>query len=90
VIVDEVMMTADEWRDWGEALEGIDVRWVAVRCDLDTVAARERERGDRLPGLARGTGLAVHDHATYDAEIDTSELSTSEAAERLDSLLQRC
>ncbi|HUQ39513.1 MAG TPA: hypothetical protein VM030_05115 [Acidimicrobiales bacterium] len=89
VIVDEVMMTADEWVDWGDALEGLDVRWIAVRCDPDVAAMRERERGDRLPGLARGTGLVVHDHATYDADVDTTGMSTADAAAQVDALLHR-
>ena len=87
VLVDEVLMTAGEWSDWQVALDGLDVRWVAVRCDLEVVAAREEARGDRLPGLARGTGLIVHRHAVYDVEVDTTSLSTEDAAEHVDAAL---
>lgn len=84
VLVEEVMMTPDEWEDWRQALEGLQVRWVGVRCDLGVVSERERARGDRYPGLARGTGLVVHRYATYDVEIDTSSVAAPDAALELD------
>ena len=79
VIVEEVMISAAEWDDWNDALRGVDVCWVGVRCDVDVVARREAERGDRYRGLARGTALVTHGYATYDVEVDT----TSRAAEDL-------
>lgn len=88
VLVDEVLLSAHEWDDWQQALDGIDARWVGVRCDLDVVAARERARGDRWPGLARGTGQRVHEHAVYDVEVDTSSLSTEAAADQVDAALR--
>lgn len=87
VVVEEVMMTPAEWEDWRQALEGLSVRWVGVRCDLDVVSERERTRGDRYLGLARGTGLAVHRYATYDVEIDTSSVAVEHVAAKIDSLL---
>lgn len=87
VIVDEVMISEAECVDWQEALTGLPVQWVAVRCDLDVVVERERQRGDRYLGLARGTGLVVHDHATYDFEVDTTSMTTQEVAAELDEKL---
>lgn len=83
VLVDEVLMTAGEWDDWQAALRGLQVHWVGVRCPPDVVAARERARGDRFVGLARGTAERVHLHATYDVEVDTSTASPAELAARL-------
>lgn len=87
VLVEDVMMTSGEWEDWQEALEGLRVRWVGVRCDLDVVSERERTRGDRHLGLARGTGLVVHRYAAYDVEVDTSQVAARDVAAELDSLL---
>ena len=88
VLVEEVMITTEEWDDWQDALAGLDVRWVGVRCDVEVVVAREVARGDRYPGLARGTTAVVHAHATYDVEVDTSssspEVLAAELAHRLD------
>ena len=83
VIVDEVLITAEEWDDWQEALAGLPVRWVGVRCPPEVVAERERLRGDRVLGLARGTAERVHLHATYDLEVDTSTATPGELASRL-------
>lgn len=58
VLVDEVLMTAEEWHDWRGVLDGLDVHWVGVRCPPDVVAERERHRGDRWPGLARARPTA--------------------------------
>jgi chloramphenicol 3-O phosphotransferase len=72
VIVEEVLITRAEWDDWQEALGDLDVRWVGVRCDVDTAERREIERGDRYPGLARGTSSVTHIHPDYDLNVDTS------------------
>ena len=72
VIVEEVLITRTEWDDWQEALGGLDVRWIGVRCDVDTAVRREIERGDRYRGLARGTASVTHLYPTYDLDVDTA------------------
>ena len=85
-------MTPAEWEDWQEALKGLSTWWVAVRCDVDVASARERPRPDRYRGLARGTSLAVHRYARYDAEVEveveTSSLGVEEAAAVVDAQLR--
>lgn len=88
VIVDEVLMTAEEWVDWHEALTGAEVRWVGVHCPPDVVAERERRRGDRWPGLARGTAAQVHRHATYDVEVDSCSRRPDDLAREIVSALR--
>lgn len=83
VIVDEVAFDEATIVDWSAALRGLPVAWVAVRCDPAVAQARELERGDRLPGLALGLSAVVHMHASYDLELDTTELSPDEACTRL-------
>ena len=79
-MVEEVMITVTEWHDWNQALSGLDVRWVGIRCDVDAATARERQRGDRYPGLARGTSRAAHLNASYSVEVDTSSATADETA----------
>jgi chloramphenicol 3-O phosphotransferase len=87
VIVDEVLLTRDDWDDWQDALRGIDARWVHVTCSPEVAARREVERGDRLPGLSHGTAERAHVDATYDVGIDTSATTAESAALALDALL---
>ncbi|MGW2814867.1 chloramphenicol phosphotransferase CPT [Streptomyces sp. NPDC001415] len=73
VILDEVLLDgADGQKRWLHALDGLDVLWVAVRCDPDTAAGREIARGDRVPGMARVQADSVHLGVRYDVEVDSA------------------
>ncbi len=87
VIVEEVLISEWEQEDWADALEGIDVRWVAVRCDVDIVERREVERRDRYRGLARGTARVTHRYPNYDIEVDTTSLAAEAVADQITSQL---
>jgi chloramphenicol 3-O phosphotransferase len=84
VIVDEVAFDQDAAEDWAEALAGLAVLWVAVRCNAEVAAAREAARGDRAIGLAAGLAEVVHQHLVYDLEIDTASASIEESVSLLD------
>ncbi len=72
VILDEVLLNGrEDQRRWAESLGDLPVCWVAVRCDPDTAAMREQERGDRPPGIARKQAASVHRGVRYDMELDT-------------------
>jgi chloramphenicol 3-O phosphotransferase len=58
-----------------------------VRCPLEVVLRRERERKDRTIGQAEAQHAVVHRWGGYDVEVDTSELSAEEAAARIGSAL---
>jgi chloramphenicol 3-O phosphotransferase len=83
VIVDDVVIDAQIWHDWQDALTGLDVVWVGVHCDLDVVEARERSRGDRVVGMARSQFTTVHASAHYDLSIDTTSSSPEQAIAEL-------
>ena len=68
---------------WREALAGLEVLWVGVRCAPEVAAFRERARGDRVVGMARAQATMVHDGIDYDLEVDTSTTSAMEAAARV-------
>lgn len=80
LILDEVILTADLRKEWVEQLSGTDVMLVGVRCDLQELERRERERGDRVIGQARGQYNIVHADMCYDLEIDTTSRTTKDAA----------
>lgn len=83
LVVDHVL----EWPDWfratAAALAGRSVHCIGVRCPLDILAARERARGDRHPGLAAGQFERVHQGLTYDFEIDTSRETPESGADKI-------
>jgi chloramphenicol 3-O phosphotransferase len=89
IILDEVLLSGAEARAaWDEVLARIDVRWVRVDCDLDVTEAREVARGDRVVGQARWQAARVHVGMTYDAVVDTTELSPEQAADEVVRQLQ--
>ena len=75
VIVDEVMLSAEDWEGWLVELAGLDVTWVAVDLPLEATLQRERERGDRVIGMAAAQFDVVHSFATYDIRVDTGRLT---------------
>ncbi|WP_406510707.1 chloramphenicol phosphotransferase CPT [Streptomyces sp. NBC_00212] len=84
IILDEVFLDgADGQKRWLHALDGLDVLWVAVRCDPDTAAGRETARGDRAPGMARGQADSVHRGVRYDVEVDSARAESMTCALRI-------
>jgi chloramphenicol 3-O phosphotransferase len=73
VIIDEVFLGgAASQQRWQKALGGLDVLWVAVRCDSAVAAGREVARGDRVQGMAVSQAEVVHQGVVYDLEVDTT------------------
>jgi chloramphenicol 3-O phosphotransferase len=72
VLVDDLTLDGlvDQQR-WNNALRGLDVCWVGVRCAPQIAAEREARRGTRLPGTARHQAESVHTGVHYDVEVDT-------------------
>ena len=54
--------------------------YVGVRCSFDVIDERERQRGDQVIGQGRGIGSHVHNYLPYNLEVDTSVLTSEEAA----------
>jgi chloramphenicol 3-O phosphotransferase len=80
VLLDDLTLDgiADQQR-WNEALEGLDVLWVGVRCAPAIAAEREARRQSRLPGIARHQAESVHVGVRYDVEIDAGVLALHES-----------
>ena len=56
---------------------------VRVDCSLALAEAREVNRPDRTPGLARSQWESVHVERDYDFAVDTSTIDSEEAAAML-------
>src|SRR6185437_390384 len=73
VLVDDVFLSsAASQRRWQDALDGLEVLWVGVLCEVAVAAERELARGDRVPGLAASQVEVVHLGVSYDLRVDTT------------------
>jgi chloramphenicol 3-O phosphotransferase len=82
LVVDDVMLDG-EMAEYATLLSGFALHVVGVFAPLDLLEARERERGDRLAGLARWQYDRVHAGKRYDLELDTGNATPIECAERI-------
>ncbi|MFD9356641.1 chloramphenicol phosphotransferase CPT [Streptomyces sp. NPDC060031] len=81
VVVDEVFLGgAQSQQRWQQALGGLRVLWVGVRCESAVAAGREVARGDRDIGMAVSQADMVHTGVLYDVEVDTTHTESMECA----------
>lgn len=80
LIVDDVMISPHDQQDYHKFLDGLEYRFVGLFAPLNVLEERERQRGDRLLGLARWQYDRVHRGVRYDLEIDTSLNSPEDCA----------
>lgn len=59
------------------------VLFVGIQCPLDVAIQREKERKDRVQGLAKMQFDLVHSHGIYDLVVDTSQLTPMECANQI-------
>ena len=79
LIVDDVMLE-NEREEYATLLAGFETFFVGVFAPLEVLEARERERGDRLNGLARWQYDRVHRGKKYDLEVNSGSLGPLECA----------
>jgi chloramphenicol 3-O phosphotransferase len=79
LIVDDVMLGGEE-REYRSLLAEFEPRFVGLFAPLDVLERRERDRGDRMPGLARWQYTRVQPSIAYDLEIDTSVATAIQSA----------
>ena len=80
MILDEVLLEGEK-REYPALLAAFELHLVGVFAPLAVLEARERERGDRMIGLARWQYERVHRDMTYELEIDASSATPMECAE---------
>lgn len=79
-VIDHVILDAATRDDAINVLNGPDVLWVGIYCDVDELVRRETARADRFRGFASGTWAQVHDGMTYDLVLDTTTSSSQQCA----------
>jgi chloramphenicol 3-O phosphotransferase len=83
LVVDEVLWDPEALADYRRRLALFDFHTVALRAPLEVIEQRERERGDRVLGLARWQYDKVHGGMTYDLELDTSTATPDQLAAQI-------
>jgi chloramphenicol 3-O phosphotransferase len=85
IVIDDVSFGKQQLDTWKEILKNFRVLWVGVNAPLPVLEQREKERGNRIQGSARGQFNKVHVDVNYDLEVDTHHVSVSENAEKIKS-----
>jgi chloramphenicol 3-O phosphotransferase len=75
VIFDHVLHDKAMHESCLKAFAGLDVFTVGVTCPIEILEARERARGDRVLGRARGLVDVVHGFLNYDVTVDTGSMT---------------
>ncbi len=83
VVADHVLVEPDWLRQCIRLFSPLPAYFVGVRCPLDVLEQRERERRNRTWGQARLQVDCVHAHGIYDIEVDTSINNPEECARQV-------
>lgn len=80
VVVDYIQYKTHWGHDLREKLKGLKVYYIGVEIPLKELEAREAKRATSPSGHARSHYDTVHDGMIYDLTVDTSRLTSKEAA----------
>lgn len=83
IIIDDISFGKQEVDLWKKTLNDFSVLWVGVKAPLPILENREKERGNRIAGSARGQFQKVHSGIAYDLEVDTNKASLQEIVETI-------
>ena len=83
LIIDELLFLEEDLRDYLELFKDKKVFFIGIKPPLEVSEQRERVRGDRAIGLARGLYEVVHQNKMYDLVIDTSEMNPEKSAAKI-------
>lgn len=83
LIVDDVMLSPSDQEDYWQKCVEHDLYFVGLHAPLAVLEQREKERGDRLIGLARWQFDKVHKGIAYDCQINTSTSLPNECARQI-------
>ena len=81
IIIDHVFINPSWKAELHEIFSSDKFFFVGVHCSLENLIARERERGDRIIGLAKYQFNRVHTNCCYDCEVNTSKYTPKECVE---------
>ena len=80
VVIDDLLLEREFLLDYLAVFAEHTVVFVAVRCDLATLNAREARRLGRFPGTAAAHVARVHRGRQYDVQVDTATTAPGECA----------
>lgn len=84
VAIDEILWEGRTLHDYAHAFKNHTVYFIGIVCDLKKLEKREKLRGDRLIGLARGLINFVHLHKDYyDLTIDSTNCDAATCAQNI-------
>lgn len=89
LIIDDVAFGAIEVEEWRQVLKDYNVLYVGVITPLHILEERERSRGDRFLGGARGQYFKVHENVSYDLEVDTHAHTVEENVKKIKQALSK-
>lgn len=88
VLADHVLVEPRWVAECAALFSGLPAYLVGLRCPLEVLEERERQRRDRTWGQAREQFEVVHAHVVYDLEVDTSLHSPEECALQVREMLE--
>jgi len=80
MVEDDVLFGDEAWDEYHALLRPYAFHTVGVFAPLDILEAREKARGDRAIGLARGQFDVVHRGRSYAFTVDTAAASADDCA----------
>ena len=83
VIADHVFVEKAWVEECTQLFAAMNAYLIGIRCPLEILEQRERDREDRTLGQARAQYEVVHRYTQYDLEVDTSILSTAQCAQKI-------
>lgn len=84
VAIDEILISDAILHNYATTLKKYKVYFVGVFCDLEELERREKSRGDRIIGLARGQIDLVHKHKKYyDLIVDATNSDPAVCAQTI-------
>lgn len=88
VVADHVLLEPQWVQECAALFADLPAWFIAVRCPLNVLEQRERERQDRTLGQARAQFDVVHAHGLYDFEVDTSRYSALDCARQIKQVVE--
>jgi len=83
LIIDEVLFAEDDFQMYLELLKHSKVYFISIKPPITVAESREKTRGGRMLGLARGLYHDIYHGKIFDLEIDTSQLTPEEVARKI-------
>jgi chloramphenicol 3-O phosphotransferase len=83
VIADHVLVEPMWLEECARLFAPLPAYFVAIKCPLDVLIQREKERKDRTLGQAAAQYPLLHKQGVYDVEVDTSVSTIEECAHRI-------